>query len=94
MGFFPFPPTSHKLQYISVTSGFTTLSMKTKYVCRGLISLYVDFDNNRTMWSTNLPVKICRWGVKEKEPSFVHFFEGSTDQYKYLLGVIRDKFLS
>ena len=36
--------------------------MKTKYVCRGLISLYVSFHNNRTMWPTNLHVKICRWG--------------------------------
>ena len=42
--------------------------MKTKYVCRGLISLYVNFHNNRTMWSTNFHVKICRWGEKEKEP--------------------------
>ena len=25
--------------------------MKTKYVCRGLIGLYVNFHNNRTMWS-------------------------------------------
>ena len=45
--------------------------MKTKYVCRGLISLYVKFHNNRTMWSTNLHVKICRWGEKEKEPFFI-----------------------
>ena len=44
--------------------------MKTKYVCHGLISLYVNFHNNRTMSSsTNLLVKICRWGEKEKEPS-------------------------
>ena len=43
--------------------------MKTKYVFCGLISLYVNFHNNRTMWSTNLHVKICRWGEKEKEPS-------------------------
>ena len=43
--------------------------MKTKYVCRGLISLYVNFHNNRTMWSTKLHVKICRWGEKEKEPT-------------------------
>ena len=42
--------------------------MKTKYVCQGLISLYVNFHNNRTMWSTNLLVKICRGG-KEKEPT-------------------------
>ena len=62
---FPFPPTSHELQYISVTSGFTRLSMKTKYVChvcRGLISSYVNFHYNRTMWSTKLHVKVCRWG--------------------------------
>ena len=38
------------------------LSMHTKYVCRGLINLYVNFHNNRTMWSTNLHVKLCRWG--------------------------------
>ena len=68
---FPFPPTSHELQYISVTSGFTRLSMKTKcHVCRGLISSYVNFHYNRTMWSTKLHVKVCRWGGgKEKEPS-------------------------
>ena len=43
--------------------------MKTKYVCRGLISPYVNFHNNRTMWSTNLHVKICKWGGgKEKAP--------------------------
>ena len=44
--------------------------MKTKYVCRGLISLYVNFHNNPIKWSTNLHVKIRRWGEKEKEPSF------------------------
>ena len=45
--------------------------MKTKYVCRGLISLYVSFHYNWTMWSTNLPIKTCRWGGgKEKEPAF------------------------
>ena len=44
--------------------------METKYVCRGLISLYVNFHNNRTMWSTKLHEKICRCGGgKEKEPS-------------------------
>ena len=40
--------------------------MKTKYVCRGLISLYVNFHNNRTMWLTNLHVKVCRWGREGK----------------------------
>ena len=43
--------------------------MKTKYACRGLISLYGSFHNNRTISSTNLHVKNCRWGGgKEKEP--------------------------
>ena len=42
----------------------------TKYVCRGLVGLYVNFHNNRTMWSPNLHVKNCRWGgVEEKEPN-------------------------
>ena len=45
--------------------------MKTKYVWRGLISLFVNFHNNPTKWSTNLHVKICRWGEKEKEPKFI-----------------------
>ena len=44
--------------------------MKTKYVCRGLIGLYVNFHLNRTIWSINLHVKNCRWGEKEKEPNF------------------------
>ena len=42
--------------------------MKTKYVCRGLISIYVNFHNNPNKWSTNLHVKVRRWGEKEKEP--------------------------
>ena len=40
--------------------------MKTKYVRHGLISLCVIFHNNRTMWSTKLLVKICRWGGRKK----------------------------
>ena len=62
---FPTPPpphTSHELHFFSATSGFTMLSMKTKYVCRGLISLYVNFHNNAIKRSTNLHVKIRRWG--------------------------------
>ena len=39
--------------------------MRTKYVYRGLISLYVIFRNNWTMWSTNLHAKICKWGGGE-----------------------------
>ena len=81
MALFPFPITSHELQYISVTSGFTRLSMRTKYVCRGLISLYENFCNNRTMWSTNLHVKNCRWWENEKEPD-EFFREVSHENYK------------
>ena len=66
LGSSPPPPTSDELQFFSVTSGFTRLIMKTKYVCHGLISLYDNFHNNRTMWSTNLLVKICRWEGKGK----------------------------
>ena len=71
----PPPPTSRQFQLISVTSDFTMLSIKTKYVCRGLISLYVNFHKNRTMWSTNLHVKNSRWGRgKENEPKiFIEF---------------------
>ena len=39
--------------------------MTTKYVCRGLISLYVNFHSNRTKWSINLHVKTWRWGGGE-----------------------------
>ena len=48
--------------------------MKTKYVCRGLISLYVNFHNNWTMWSTNLHVKIRRWGGGERKKSRSLYF--------------------
>ena len=69
------PPTSRQHQLISVTSDFMRLSMKTKNVCRGLISLYVFFHKNRTMWSTNLHVNVCRCGRgKEKEPLFDYYF--------------------
>ena len=74
--FLPPPPTSHELQYISVTSAFTRLSMKTKYVWRCFISSYVNFHYNRTMWSTKLHVKICRWGEKEKEPNTLAYRKG------------------
>ena len=69
-GSFSFPPpTSHELQFISVTSGFTRLSMKTKYVCRGLISLFLNFHNNRTMWSTNLHEKFAGGGNGKRAQS-------------------------
>ena len=44
--------------------------MKTKYVCRGLISLYVNFHYNQTMWSKNLQVKNCRLGERKKSRNF------------------------
>ena len=36
--------------------------MKTKYVCSGFISLYVNFHDIPIKGSTNLHVKIRRWG--------------------------------
>ena len=42
-------PTSHEHQCYGLTSGFTRLIMKTKYVCHGLISVQVNFHDNRTM---------------------------------------------
>ena len=45
--------------------------MKTKYVCRGLISLYVNFHKNRTMWLSNLHVRIRRWGKRKKSGVFL-----------------------
>ena len=44
--------------------------MKTKYVCHGIISLHVNFHDNRLMWTKILIIKISRWGEKEKEPKF------------------------
>ena len=45
--------------------------MKTKYVCHGLISLHVNFHDNRTMQTLILFMKNCRWGgEQEKEPRF------------------------
>ena len=59
---FLFPPTSFKHEFYGVTSGFTRLIMKTKYVCHGLISLHVIFYDNRTKGTETLNTKICRWG--------------------------------
>ena len=59
--------------------------MKTKYVCRGLISLYVNLYYNRTMWSTNLHEKNCRWGEKEKEPKwYLEGERGAAELFKKL----------
>ena len=46
--------------------------MKTKYVCRGFISLYVNFHNNRIMWSTNC--KKIAGGGKRTHVVFVVIF--------------------
>ena len=46
--------------------------MRTKYVCRSLVDLYVKFHNNRLMWSANLHVKICRWVEKKKNSLFLN----------------------
>ena len=48
---FPTPPPPHLTQTLiyGVTSGFTRLIMRTKYVCHSLISLHVNFNDNRTM---------------------------------------------
>ena len=66
----PPPPTSLKHKIYGLTSGFTRLIMKIKYVCHGLISLHVNFHDNRTKWTLTSNIKICRWGGKEKEPLF------------------------
>ena len=42
--------------------GFTRLSMKTKYICRGLMSPLVNFCDNRAMWTTILHVKVRMLG--------------------------------
>ena len=48
-GSFSFPPpTSLKHELYGLTSGFTRFIMMTKYVCHGLISLHVNFHDNRT----------------------------------------------
>ena len=47
-GSFPFPPTSLKHELYGLTSSFTRLIIKIKYVYHGLISLHVIFYDNRT----------------------------------------------
>ena len=42
--------------------------MKIKYVCHGLISVHVNFHDNRTKCTLISNIKISRWGGKEKEP--------------------------
>ena len=58
----PPPPTSHEHQFYGVTSSFTRLIMKTKYV-----SPHANFHNDRTMRTVTLLEKIASGG-KENEP--------------------------
>ena len=66
--FFFFPPISHERHFNGLTSGFTRLNMKTKYVFHSLIYLHVNFHDNWTMRTVILIIKNCRWGEKVKEP--------------------------
>ena len=46
---FPFPPpTSLKHEFYGLTSGFTRIIMKIINACYGLVSLHVNFHDNRT----------------------------------------------
>ena len=61
-------PTKFTLQIVeqieqiySLTSGFARLIMKTKAVCHGLSSLYVNFHDSQTLWTVFLIIKICIW---------------------------------
>ena len=71
--FFLSPPTSFKHELYGLTSSFTRLIMKTKYVCHGLISLHVNFHDNRTKWTVTSNIKFCRWGggKRKKSPNFL-----------------------
>ena len=42
--------------------------MKTKYVCHDLISLNVNFNDKRTMWTVILITKNVKWGIRKKSP--------------------------
>ena len=64
--FLPPPPTSLKHELYGLTSSFTRLIMQIKYVCQDVISLHVNFYDNRTKWTVTSNIKICRWGGKGK----------------------------
>ena len=51
------PPPPHEHQFYGLTSSFTRLIMKTKYVCHGLVYLHVNFHDNRTMQTVILIIK-------------------------------------
>ena len=65
LALFP-PPTSFKHEFFRLTSGFTRLVMKTKYVCHGLFSLHVNFHDKV---NRNFNYKKLLVGEKEKEPN-------------------------
>ena len=75
----PPPPTSLKHEFYGLTSGFTRLIMKTKYVCHGRISLHVNFHDNRTkrLVISNIKISRCGGGGKEKEPTtpLIHIYK-------------------
>ena len=64
----PPPPTSLIHEFYVLTSDFTRIILKIKYVFHGLISLHVNFHDNRTKWTLTSNIKNCRWVEKEKEP--------------------------
>ena len=61
----PPPPMSNEHQFYDVMSGFTSLIMKTKYVCHGSISPHANFLVDRLVATVILLVKNCRWGGGE-----------------------------
>ena len=69
---FPFPPTSLKYEFYGLTSGFTRLIMKTKYVCYGLISLHVKFHDNRTKWTVASSIKFGLFFLPPPTCNFLH----------------------
>ena len=62
--------TSHERQFYGLTSGFTRLIMKTKYVFHGLIYFHVNCQDNQTMRTVILIIKNCRWGGEGKRAIF------------------------
>ena len=66
LGSFSFSPTSHKHRFYGLTSKFTRLIMKTKYVFHGLIYQHGNFHDNRTRWTVIFSMENCRWGGKGK----------------------------
>ena len=72
-----FPPTSLKHEFYGLTSGFTRLIMKIKYVCHGLVSLHVNLHDNRTKWTLNSNIKFAGRVGKGKRAQIFTTFLGS-----------------